>query len=51
MAEFFWLLTVSGGAVVLAACFAYVLLKRRRLTPSERAAQKEATEEVYRHRG
>lgn len=47
MEQFPWLLVVAGGPLLLAVAFAYVLLRRRRLTPSERVAQHEAIEDLY----
>lgn len=41
-----WWATVLGP-IVLGAAIAYALLTRRRLTPREKTAQKQAIEEVY----
>lgn len=47
MEYLFWLLVVAGGPLLLAAAFAYALVRRRRLTAREKAAQHEAIDEIY----
>ena len=42
-----WLFAVIGGPIILAAIIAYALLRRRRLTPTERSIRNEATERAY----
>lgn len=42
-----WMLVTIGGPVILAAATAYVLLKQRRLTASERSELREAVDEIY----
>jgi len=43
----FWSLTVVLGPIILFVLIAYALIRRRRLSPTERVAQKEATEAGY----
>lgn len=47
MEEFSWALIVIGGPLLLGVVIAFALLRRRRLTPSERRAQHRAIEEQY----
>jgi hypothetical protein len=42
-----WLVVVMGGPIILAAIIAYALLRRRRLSSTERLMRKDATERVY----
>ncbi len=42
-----WWVTVLGP-IVLGLVIAYALMRRRRLTPRERTAQREGTERQYR---
>lgn len=42
-----WTLATIGGPVVLALALAYAILRRRRLTPTERSAQIKGTESGY----
>lgn len=44
---FLWLLVVAGGPLLLAILFGYALLRRRRLSRSERTAQKQGTRDVF----
>lgn len=46
--DYLWLLAVAGGPLLLAAAFIYALARQRRLSRSEKAAQSEATRELYR---
>lgn len=43
----FWSLLTVLGPLVLAAAIGYVLWQRRRLTPTEQAASRQATRELY----
>lgn len=47
MDGFFWSFMTVAGPLVLALAIGYVLLRRRRLTPSEQAASRQATRELY----
>ena len=47
MEGLFWSLAIIGGPLILALGIGYVLLQRRRLTPTERAASRQATRELY----
>ena len=42
-----WTLATVLGPVVLIIVILYALVRRRRLTPAERVAQKDATERGY----
>jgi hypothetical protein len=42
-----WSLATILGPIVLIVVIFYALMRRRRLTPSERVAQKDATERGY----
>lgn len=42
-----WSLATVLGPIVLIVAIAYALIRRRRLTPAERVAQKDATERGY----
>jgi hypothetical protein len=42
-----WTLATVLGPVVLIVVILYALVRRRRLTPAERVAQKDATERGY----
>ena len=43
-----WWVTVLGP-IILGGVMAYALMTRRRLTPAERSAQKDATRRLYGH--
>ena len=47
MDGFFWSFMTIAGPLVLALAIGYVLLRRRRLTPTEQAASRQATRELY----
>jgi hypothetical protein len=47
MTEAMWFIAVAIGPLLLVVLFAYALLRRRRLSAAERAAQIRATERVY----
>ncbi len=47
MDGFFWSFLTVLGPLVLAAAIIYVLLRRRTLTPTEQAASRQATRELY----
>jgi len=47
MDGFFWSFLTVLGPLVLAGAIGYVLLRRRRLTPTEKAASRQATRELY----
>ncbi|MFC3218764.1 hypothetical protein ACFOEZ_07025 [Tianweitania populi] len=42
-----WSLATVLGPLILIIVIAYALIRRRRLTPTERVAQKDATERGY----
>ena len=42
-----WLLVVAGGPLLLAILIGYALLRKRRLTRSERAARERGTRDVF----
>jgi hypothetical protein len=46
-----WTLVVAGGPLLLAIVFAWVLLRRRPLTPGERVRRDQATRRLYRDTG
>jgi hypothetical protein len=45
--EVLWLMVVALGPVLLGVLIAYVMLRRRRLGPATRKAQKRETERLY----
>ena len=47
MDGFFWSFLTVAGPLVLALAIGYVLLRRRRMTPTEQAASDQATRELY----
>ncbi len=47
MADKIWFIIVALGPLLLGAAIAYSILKKRRLTASEKVAQKEAVEQLY----
>lgn len=47
MDGFFWSFLTVAGPLVLAVAIGYVLLRRRSLTPTEKAASRQATRELY----
>lgn len=47
MDGFSWSFLTVLGPIILAAAIGYVLLRRRKLTPREQAASREATRELY----
>jgi hypothetical protein len=47
MADKFWFIIVDLGPLLLGAVIAYSILKKRRLTSSEKMEQKEAVEQLY----
>lgn len=47
MAEYFWFFVIVIGPLLFAGALAYGLLRRRRLTQRERAAQHRKVEELY----
>jgi hypothetical protein len=44
---FFWLLVVAGGPIAIGLVLAWAMLKRRRLTASEKAARNVAVDNLY----
>ena len=50
MTEAMWFIVVAIGPLLLVVVFAYALLKRRRLSTGERAAQIHGTERAYHER-
>jgi cytochrome c-type biogenesis protein CcmH/NrfF len=48
MEGFFWGWAIVIGPLVLGLVIAYALFRRRRLAPTERRAQDEATRDQYR---
>lgn len=51
MADFLWLFVTAGGAAILGIGIAYAMLRSRKLTPEEKAAQDQRTRELYHKRG
>lgn len=47
MADNFWFFLVAIGPVILAGAIVYALLRRRRLSAGEEAAQQTAMERLY----
>ena len=50
MSEIMWLLVAAGGPLLLAIIFAYVLIRRRKLTRAEFEAGERETRRIYEHR-
>lgn len=50
MFESLWFLVVAGGPIVLAIIFAYVLIRRRKLTRAEFDAGERGAKRIYEHR-
>ncbi|WP_166015960.1 MULTISPECIES: hypothetical protein [Chelativorans] len=50
MAEYLWFFAVGIAPFLVAGLVVYALLRRRRLTPEERAARDEKTRELYQDR-
>lgn len=48
IANWFWLFTIAGGAFILGAIMAYVLMRQRPLPPSVKEAQDQRVREFYR---
>jgi hypothetical protein len=46
--DFLWLMVVAIGPMLLGGAIAYALMRRRRLSPSERQRQHDAVERAYR---
>lgn len=44
----FWSLVIVAAPILLGAALAYVLIKRRRLSPNEKRAQDAGTRKQYR---
>lgn len=49
IAEYLWFFAVGIAPFLVLAVIGYGLLRRRRLTPSERRHRDEATHELYDH--
>jgi len=47
MTTIMWLAVVAGGPVLLGLVLAYVMLNRRKLSPTEEAARDDATRALY----
>jgi hypothetical protein len=47
MADNFWFFLVALGPVILAAAIIYAVMRRRRLSAGEKAAQETAMERLY----
>ncbi|WP_315927853.1 hypothetical protein [Mesorhizobium sp. SP-1A] len=50
MADYLWLFATGGGAIILGAAIAYALLRGRRLTHGEQAAQDRKVDKLYSER-
>lgn len=50
MTETFWLLVTAGGPLILAIIFAYVLIRRRKLSRAEFEAGERETRRLYEER-
>jgi hypothetical protein len=47
MTEYLWLFVVLGGPIILGIIMAYGMIKRRRLTPSEKEARNRKTRQLF----
>lgn len=47
MTENLWLILVAGGPAVIAVALAFALFRRRKRSPTERAATERATAKLY----
>jgi hypothetical protein len=47
MTTFMWLAVVVGGPVLIGLVLAYVMINRRKLSPRENAARKQAIRDMY----